>query len=64
MAEDKSPAALTAAQAAKMVFRPPVEEGGKPVPIKANEVLSFAEHQEHVVVVTTDGQKFIGRKSA
>jgi hypothetical protein len=61
---------LTAADAAKMVGRtvviPPEKEGGKPitklVPIAENEVLDFKDYGDHVVVVTTDGQKFTGDK--
>lgn len=67
MAEAKPEAAapeMTAAQAAKLVFRPPEKEGGKPVAIKAEEVLSFRDYGAHVVVVTVDGQKFAGEKAA
>lgn len=55
---------LTAAQAARLVARPPLEAGGKPVAIKADEVLSFRDYGDRVVVVTVDGQKFTGEKSA
>lgn len=54
---------MTAAQAAKLVFRPPTEPDGKPIPIKAAEVLAFHDYGAHVVVVTEDGQKFIGEKA-
>lgn len=53
---------MSAAQAAKLVFRPPAEADGKPVAIKANEVFAFRDYGTHVVVVTVDGQKFIGEK--
>ncbi len=64
---------MTAAEAAKRVKRQVIEqvedgkdEGGKPkfkqvvklVAVKADEVLSFKDYGEHVVVVTKDGQKF------
>jgi hypothetical protein len=55
---------MTAAQAAKLVFRPPVEPDGKPIPIKAAEVLSFRDYGDRVVVVTLDGQKFSAEKAA
>ena len=55
---------LTAAQAAKLVFRPPVEPDGKPIPIKTAEVLSFRDYGERVVVVTIDGQKFVSERGA
>lgn len=55
---------MTAAQAAKLVSRPPQEEGGKPVAIKVSEVLSFRDYGDRVVVVTVDGQKFSGEKAA
>lgn len=61
MAEPKHPPEsqeLTAAQAAKLVFRPPVEPDGKPIPIKTAEVLAFRDYGDRVVVVTIDGQKF------
>lgn len=64
--------AMTAADAAKRVRRPVVEyvdgknEAGEPikvaktkeVPVRADEVLAFKDHDTHVVVVTKDGQKF------
>lgn len=60
---------LTQAQAAALVKREvPVLQDGKPtekirqVAIKADEVLSFREYEDHVVVVTVDGQKFRGEK--
>lgn len=54
---------MSVAQAAKLVSRPPVEPDGKPIPIKAVEVLSFRDYGSHVVVVTTDGQKFSAEKA-
>lgn len=53
---------MTAAQAARLVSRPPAKEGDKPVAIKANEVLSFRDYGDRVVVVTVDGQKFSSGK--
>ena len=61
---------LTAEQAAKLVKREVLElaekEGDKPkvkkVDIKPDEVFSFKDYGDHVVVVTTDGQKFTGDK--
>lgn len=55
---------LTVAQAAKLVSRPPAEPDGKPIPIKAAEVLSFRDYGDRVVVVTVDGQKFSADKAA
>ncbi|WOI45850.1 hypothetical protein [Acidovorax sp. BLS4] len=65
---------MTAAEAVKRVRRTVVEmvDGrvdGKPakvpkprqVPLSASEVLAVADHGTHVVVVTTDGQKFTDR---
>ncbi len=58
---------LTKAQAAKLVRRP-VEEikNGKTitkeVAIKPEEVFSFTEYADHIVVVTTDGRKYRGDK--
>lgn len=63
---------MTAVEAAKAVKRPVTElvdgkdAGGKPakvarvklVAVSAEEVLSFKDYGEHVVVVTKDGQKF------
>ena len=68
----KDPAAetkkMTAAEAAKRVKRTVTElvEGkdgakvprAKKVAVEASEVLSFRDYGTHVVVVTTDGQKF------
>lgn len=62
--------ALTAADAAKLVKRtvivPAEKAGGEPttkdVAIKESEVLAFKDFGDHVGVVTTDGQKFIGDK--
>lgn len=66
---------LTAADAAELVVRmvPKVEDGkvvldkdGNPVaveaPVKANEVQSFADYGDRVVVVTTSGEKLEGKK--
>ena len=67
MAEpEKDPAVkeMSVAQAAKLVFRPPVEADGKPVAIKPAEVLSFRDYGERVVVVTVDGQKFSAERAA
>ncbi|KTT21895.1 hypothetical protein [Pseudacidovorax intermedius] len=70
---DKAAKELTAAEAAKRVSRPIYEqaqgkdESGAPIlisklvkraPVKVDEVLSFKDYGTHVVVVTTDGQKF------
>lgn len=59
---------MTAADAAKLVKRPVLkvsrrEDGStvektELVPVAAKEVLSFRDYGSHVVVVTTDGQKF------
>lgn len=55
---------LTAADAAKRVKRTVqvADEDGKvttkDLAIKASEVLAFRDYGTHVVVVTTDGQKF------
>lgn len=60
--------AMTAAQAAKLVIRTIVTEdknGKKKTTtkaIKAAEVFAFKDHGDHVMVVTTDGQKFRGDK--
>jgi hypothetical protein len=67
MSDPKSePKTLTAADAAKLVKRPVLvpakAKGGEPtvemVSVKAGEVLAFKDYGSHVVVVTTDGQKF------
>jgi len=69
---------LTAAEAAKRVKRTVIElvdgkgEDGKPakvarpkeVPVKTEEVLSFADYGTHVVVVTRDGQKLTSAADA
>lgn len=66
---DKKPAAMTIAAAAKLVKRTvPVMEKGQPTgktrqaAIKASDVLAFAEHADHVVVVTSSGEKLQGDK--
>lgn len=59
---------LTAAQAAKAVKRlvPILDEKKKPtgktkeVPVREDEVLSWAKRGDRVIVVTTDGQKLEG----
>lgn len=65
---DKAPKAkeLTAADAAKLVKRPVADKDGKTklVPVAADEVLSFKDYGTHVVVVTTDGQKFSSAAAA
>ncbi len=58
-----APTAMTAAAAAKLVKRTvtAVVDGEAittQVPVKAAEVLAFKDYGTHVVVVTTDGQKF------
>lgn len=60
---------LTAAEAAKKVFRPVPEIGkdGKPTgeikeaKVEADEVIAWAVRGERVIVVTTDGQKLEGK---
>ncbi|MFZ5530301.1 MAG: hypothetical protein ACOY4U_04525 [Pseudomonadota bacterium] len=61
---------LTKEQAAKLVKRVvPIIKDGKPsgetkeVSVKADEVLSFKEFDDRVVVVTVDGQKLTGAKA-
>lgn len=73
---DKTPKKLTAADAAKAVRRPVIEavldKEGKPtgetrtkqVAVKESEVLDFKDYGTHVVVVTTDGQKFSSADAA
>lgn len=71
-AKAAEPKELTAADVAKLVSRsvvvPPEKEGGKAtekqVAVKADEVLSFKDYGDYVVVVTKDGQKFTGNKAA
>ncbi|MEW6646535.1 MAG: hypothetical protein AB1450_05010 [Pseudomonadota bacterium] len=67
---------MTAADAAKLVKRSVVKtKDGKSVldektkqpltelaPIDANEVMAFADYGDHVVVVTTSGEKLRGEK--
>ena len=72
MSDDKNPAKqLTAAEAAKRVKRTVVEyeeskdkDGklvkaakSKQIPVSADEVLSFKDYGDRIVVVTKDGQK-------
>lgn len=60
---------LTQAEAAALVKREvPELEDGKPTGKKLQkeiaeaEVLAFREYDDHVIVVTVDGQKFRGNK--
>jgi hypothetical protein len=54
----------------KLVQRPQTKDGkvvmekGEPKlrQVRADEVLSWKEYADHVVVVTTDGQKYVGAK--
>lgn len=72
MPEQNQTKEMTAAEAAKLVFRelPAIGKDGRPngetkrEPVKAGEVLAFRDHGDHVVVVTKDGQKLIGDKAA
>lgn len=72
MADPKVIKDMTAADAAKCVSReePILGEDKKPtgkmrqVAIKADEVLSFRDCGDTVVVVTTDGKKLTGDKAA
>lgn len=75
MAKDTTPSTsseMTAADAAKLVSRevPIFDKEKKPtgetkqIAVKANEVLSFRDYSDRVVVVTTDGQKLTGSKAA
>lgn len=69
-AVDQKNQELTKADAAKLVKRnvlvPSEKEGGKPtekkVAIEESEVLAFKDYGDEVVVVTTDGKKFTGKK--
>ena len=62
---------LTAADVAALVFRETqkLDASGNPTgkvdkkPISADEVLAWRDYGDHVVVVTTDGQKFSGDKA-
>lgn len=63
-----SAAELTAAEAAKAVKRQePILEGGKPtgktkpIAVAADELLAWAKRGDTVTVVTTDGQKLVGK---
>ena len=61
--KDSKPQAMSAADAAKLVKRRIViaDGGAEKVtfkPISAKEVQAFRDYGTHVVVVTTDGQKF------
>lgn len=72
MATPNPQAEMTAAEAAKLVFReaPALNKEGKPtgeikqIAVKVSEVLSFRDCGDHVVVVTTDGRKLHGEKVA
>lgn len=72
MATLDTKAEMTAADAAKRVFREALvlNKEGKPtgetkqITVKASEVLSFRDCGDTVVVVTTDGQKLTGEKAA
>lgn len=72
MADPKDTKEMTAADAAKLVCRvvPVLNKEGKAtgdtkqIAVKASEVLSFRDCGDRVVVVTNDGQKFIGEKAA
>ncbi|MEW8494244.1 MAG: hypothetical protein AB2604_10600 [Candidatus Thiodiazotropha taylori] len=64
---NENQAEMTKAQAAKLVKRTvPVLDKGKAtgkfksVAVKTDEVLDFKVYSDHVVVVTTDGQKLKG----
>lgn len=55
----------------KLVQRPVTNKDGKPVmdkgepklrQVKADEVLDWREYSDRVVVVTIDGQKYVGAK--
>ncbi len=69
---EATPKEMTATEAAKLVSRevPAVGKDGKPTgemtkkPVRADEVLAFRDHGDHVVVVTKDGQKLTGEKAA
>ena len=63
---------MTAADAAELVVREVAVLDDKKQPtgkikqvaVKADEVLSFREYGDYVVVVTIDGQKLTGSKAA
>ena len=66
--EEDNASQLTRAEVARLVKRQIKEvKGGKPVKkaiaIKEDEVFAFAEYDDHVVVVTTDGRKLRGAKT-
>lgn len=68
---DSNTQELTAADAAKLVFRevPKFDKEGNPAgttqkSIGADEVFAWKDYGDHVVVVTVDGQKFSGEKKA
>ncbi len=72
MADPKDTKEMTAADAAKLVSRevPALDDKNQPtgktkqVAVKADEVLSFRDYGDYVVVVTKDGQKLSGEKAA
>lgn len=69
-AADQAEKAMTKAEAAKRVKRmvevkgPDGKMAVKPQAIAESEVLSFRDYGSHVVVVTTDGQKFSSAAAA
>ena len=76
MADEKPKKDMTEADAAKLVYRlapaldekgqPRMDKDGKPTmkraPIAENEVMSFGDYEDRVVVVTKDGHKFTYNK--
>lgn len=70
--KDSTVKELTAAEAAKLVCRdvPVLDDKKQPtgktkqVAVRADEVLSFRDYGDVVVVVTKDGQKLTGEKAA
>jgi len=59
--DDQKPTEISAALL-KLVKRPGGKEGTERQ-VRRDEVLSFREYPDRVVVVTTDGQKFTGLKA-
>ena len=73
----KQPKKMTAAEAAKLVRRmvPKLNDKGEiirdkelnpisvPQAIKESDVMSFAEYEDRVVVVTTHGEKLVAEKA-
>ena len=72
MADPKPVPEMTASDAARLVSRevPILDDKKQPtgkarrVAVKAEEVLSFRDCGDTVVVVTTDGKKLVGEKVA